>query len=184
MPVTRPRTRVSPAGSTSRRPGRGVRRCCPWSRWSPGSTGRASALWSPPRSLAGRPAPQSADLARVHRALPRARGPDGPGAGPADVPRPARPAGARCCCRWCCRRWSVGSPCSTPSVAAVCWATAWRCSACRSPSRTTAVVLAQAFVSLPFLVVSLEGTLRAVGQRYEVGRGDPGRAARRWCCGG
>jgi molybdate transport system permease protein len=33
---------------------------------------------------------------------------------------------------------------------------------------TTAVVLAQAFVSLPFLVVSLEGTLRAVGQRYEV----------------
>ena len=33
---------------------------------------------------------------------------------------------------------------------------------------TTAVVLAQAFVSLPFLVVSLEGTLRTVGQRYEV----------------
>lgn len=33
---------------------------------------------------------------------------------------------------------------------------------------TTAVVLAQAFVALPFLVVSLEGTLRAVGQRYEV----------------
>ncbi|SDV04206.1 molybdate transport system permease protein [Microlunatus sagamiharensis] len=32
---------------------------------------------------------------------------------------------------------------------------------------TTAVVLAQAFVSLPVLVVSLEGTLRAVGQRYE-----------------
>ena len=33
---------------------------------------------------------------------------------------------------------------------------------------TAAVVLAQAFVALPFLVVSLEGTLRAVGQRYEV----------------
>lgn len=33
---------------------------------------------------------------------------------------------------------------------------------------TTAVVLAQTFVALPFLVVSLEGTLRAVGQRYEV----------------
>jgi molybdate transport system permease protein len=32
---------------------------------------------------------------------------------------------------------------------------------------TTAVVLAQAFVSLPFLVVSLEGTLRAVGPHYE-----------------
>ena len=33
---------------------------------------------------------------------------------------------------------------------------------------TTAVVLAQTFVALPFLVVSLEGTLRAVGPRYEV----------------
>lgn len=33
---------------------------------------------------------------------------------------------------------------------------------------TTAVVLAQTFVSLPFLVVSLEGTLRAIGHRYEV----------------
>lgn len=33
---------------------------------------------------------------------------------------------------------------------------------------TTAVVLAQTFVALPFLVVSLEGTLRTYGQRYEV----------------
>ena len=33
---------------------------------------------------------------------------------------------------------------------------------------TTAVVLAQTFVALPFLVVALEGTLRSVGQRYEV----------------
>lgn len=33
---------------------------------------------------------------------------------------------------------------------------------------TTAVVMAQAFVALPFLVVSLEGTLRTVGRRYEV----------------
>jgi molybdate transport system permease protein len=33
---------------------------------------------------------------------------------------------------------------------------------------TTAVVLAQAFVSLPFLVVALEGTLRSVGRRYDV----------------
>lgn len=32
---------------------------------------------------------------------------------------------------------------------------------------TTAVVIAQTFVSLPFLVVSLEGTLRTTGQRYE-----------------
>lgn len=33
---------------------------------------------------------------------------------------------------------------------------------------TAAVVLAQSFVALPFLVVSLEGTLRTVGHRYEV----------------
>jgi molybdate transport system permease protein len=32
---------------------------------------------------------------------------------------------------------------------------------------TTAVVLAQAFVALPFLVVSLEGALRSAGSRYE-----------------
>jgi molybdate transport system permease protein len=33
---------------------------------------------------------------------------------------------------------------------------------------TVAVVIAQSFVALPFLVVSLEGTLRTVGQRYEL----------------
>jgi molybdate transport system permease protein len=33
---------------------------------------------------------------------------------------------------------------------------------------TVAVVLAQTFVSLPFLVVSLEGALRTAGDRYEV----------------
>ncbi|MDQ0735237.1 ABC transporter permease [Arthrobacter agilis] len=32
---------------------------------------------------------------------------------------------------------------------------------------TTAVVMAQAFVALPFLVLSLEGALRSVGTRYE-----------------
>ena len=32
---------------------------------------------------------------------------------------------------------------------------------------TTAVVLAQSFVSLPFLVVSLEGALRSAGDKYE-----------------
>ena len=33
---------------------------------------------------------------------------------------------------------------------------------------TLAVVLAQTFVALPFLVISLEGVLRTAGQRYEV----------------
>ena len=49
---------------------------------------------------------------------------------------------------------------------------------------TTAVVLAQTFVALPFLVVSLEGALRTVGQRYEVGRRHARRAGRPRCCAG
>lgn len=35
------------------------------------------------------------------------------------------------------------------------------------PFTTAAVVLSQTFVSLPFLVVSLEGSLRTAGERYE-----------------
>ncbi|HEY2206776.1 MAG TPA: ABC transporter permease [Pseudonocardia sp.] len=35
------------------------------------------------------------------------------------------------------------------------------------PFTTSAVVLAQTFVSMPFLVVSLEGALRTAGERYE-----------------
>ncbi len=35
------------------------------------------------------------------------------------------------------------------------------------PFTTASVVLAQTFVALPFLVVSLEGALRVAGQRYE-----------------
>jgi molybdate transport system permease protein len=35
------------------------------------------------------------------------------------------------------------------------------------PFTTTAVVLAQTFVAMPFLVVSLEGALRTAGDRYE-----------------
>ncbi|MGH3934773.1 MAG: ABC transporter permease [Pseudonocardiaceae bacterium] len=36
------------------------------------------------------------------------------------------------------------------------------------PFTTAAVILAQTFVAMPFLVVSLEGALRTGGQRYEV----------------
>ena len=42
---------------------------------------------------------------------------------------------------------------------------------------TTAVVLAQTFVALPFLVVALEGTLRTVGQPVRGGRRHAGRPA-------
>ncbi len=37
----------------------------------------------------------------------------------------------------------------------------------RLPFTTAAVVLAQTFVAMPFLVVSLEGALRTAGERYE-----------------
>jgi molybdate transport system permease protein len=37
----------------------------------------------------------------------------------------------------------------------------------RIPYTTVAVVLAQTFVAMPFLVVSLEGALRTAGERYE-----------------
>lgn len=37
----------------------------------------------------------------------------------------------------------------------------------RIPGTTTAVVIAQTFVAMPFLVVSLEGALRAGGERFE-----------------
>lgn len=37
----------------------------------------------------------------------------------------------------------------------------------RLPFTTAAVVLAQAFVALPFLVLALEGSLRAIGSRFE-----------------
>ena len=36
------------------------------------------------------------------------------------------------------------------------------------PFTTAAVILAQTFVAMPFLVVSLEGALRTGGERYEV----------------
>lgn len=36
------------------------------------------------------------------------------------------------------------------------------------PFTTTAVIIAEAFVSLPFLVLSLDGALRTMGTRYEV----------------
>lgn len=38
----------------------------------------------------------------------------------------------------------------------------------RLPFTTTAVVIAQAFVALPFLVISVEGALRTAGVRYDV----------------
>ncbi len=46
------------------------------------------------------------------------------------------------------------------------------------PFHTVAVVLAEAFVAMPFLVISVEGALRTAGTRYEVVAATLG--ARRW----
>jgi molybdate transport system permease protein len=46
------------------------------------------------------------------------------------------------------------------------------------PFSTAAVVLAEAFVALPFLVISVEGALRTAGTRYEIVAATLG--ARRW----
>ena len=48
----------------------------------------------------------------------------------------------------------------------------------RVPFTTAAVVIAQAFVALPFLVISVEGSLRTAGTRYEVVAA--GLGASRW----
>lgn len=44
---------------------------------------------------------------------------------------------------------------------------------------TVAVVIAQTFVALPFLVVSLEGALRSAGERYEIVAGNLGASPSR-----
>ena len=45
------------------------------------------------------------------------------------------------------------------------------------PFTAAAVVIAEAFVALPFLVITVEGALRAVDVRYEEAGGHPGRPA-------
>ena len=92
---------------------------------------------------------------------------------------PAPSSGARrccgrsCCCRSCCRPSSAASRCSTPSGAVACWVRPSTLSASTIAFSTTAVVLAQTFVALPFLVLSLEGALRTVGHALRGRRGDP-----------
>ena len=51
------------------------------------------------------------------------------------------------------------------------------------PFSTTAVVLAQTFVAMPFLVVTLEGALRTAGQRYEAVAATLGASPRRRSAG-
>ena len=71
-------------------------------------------------------------------------------------------------CRWCCRPWWAASRCCWPSVA-----TAWSGSGSIGPFgitlpfTTTATIMAETFVAMPFLVITVEAGLRSLGQRYE-----------------
>ena len=120
------------------------------------------------RGLPGCVVAQPAHLRREHPGVHRARRADGHGA------RPVGLAGSSACCaRWscsrsCCLRSSGAWRCSTPSAAAGSSASRSTRSAIQIAFSTIAVVMAQTFVALPFLVVSLEGALRTAGDRYEV----------------
>ena len=157
---------VPRCGSTSRP--RSASRCsrCRSSRCSCGSTGRRCPPRSPrpPRCRRSRsrssPRHRDGSVRRARRAARRSSSPAAPGRAP------------RCCARSrrfpsCCRRSSAASPCSPCSAATACSArpSAWL--GIRIPFTTAAVVIAQTFVALPFLVITVEGSLRTAGTRYE-----------------
>ena len=101
------------------------------------------------------------DLAGHRRAAGLGAGPD------------RRSPGCGCCgrwspCRWCCRRWSAVSRC--------CWRSAATGSSAvprpvvrhhASRSRPLAVIMAETFVAMPFLIVTVEGALRSADRGFE-----------------
>ena len=136
--------------------------------------------------------PEPADLAGEHRAVRPARGADGPGPGAHRVPRPvdrplARAAPPRAAAGGRRHRAALhlrprGLLGHSIEVLGL-----------QIAFSTTAVVMAQTFVALPFLVVSLEGALRTGGQRFEevaatLGArpddGAPCASPSRWSCPG
>ena len=149
--------------------------CRSW-RCSPGRLGRVHPAGHL-GVLARRALAEPAHLDRRHRAVHRARRADGARPRAHARSRPEDRCARSCCCRSCCRPSSAASRCSTRSVGAGCSGRRWRCSASQIAFSTTAVVMAQTFVALPFLVLSLEGALRTVGTRYEAVGRDPRRPA-------
>ena len=94
--------------------------------------------------------------------------PLGVGAGPRRLSGALAPCGRCARCRWCCHRWWAGWRCSPGSGAAGCSAsTSTSGSATAFPFTTTGVVLAQTFVAMPFLVITVEAALRQIDRRYE-----------------
>ena len=92
-----------------------------------------------------------------------------PGCSPGPTfPGPAAAAGPGHRCRWCCRRSSAASRCCSRSAAAASSGSTWtRGSASRSRSPRSAVVIAETFVAMPFLIVTVEGALRSADRGFE-----------------
>ena len=126
--------------------------------------------------LAHRAAAEPEDGGREHGVVRADRGADGAGLARARVPGPVGAAGFGAAAAGAApsgRRHRVAlhlrptGPARAPIRAPL---------GIRIAFSTTAVVLAQSFVSLPFLVVSLEGALRTAGGEYESHRRDAGCA--------
>ena len=135
-------------------------------------------LWRAPWSSAwsvsdrGRCADGAATVAGLlavgHRSVDRVRGAARLAAGTGRVPWARRGAGACARCRWCSRRSSAASRCSSHwVVAASSVSTSTSGSTSRLPFTTAGVVVAQTFVAMPFLVITVEASLRQMDTRFE-----------------
>ena len=166
--VSRRRAEVSGCRCSSRRCSASPSWCCRWSGCSSARPGRGC---GPQLTAPGRRAGAAAvaDLRRPRpRPSPSCSACRWPGCSPG-----RRSAAGRCCARWspcrsCCRRSSAASRCSSCSAGRAC--SAGRCIEATGwslPFTTPAVVIAETFVAMPFLVVSVEGALRAADARFE-----------------
>ena len=105
---------------------------------------------------------------RGHGDLPGHRCAAGVGAGPDQLPRTAAAARPGHRCRWCCRRWSAGSRCCWPSAgpgSSAAYLDSWF--GLTIPFTPIAVVMAETFVAMPFLIITVEGALRSADQGFE-----------------
>jgi molybdate transport system permease protein len=71
------------------------------------------------------------------------------------------------CCRWCCHRWWAHRTAVLTFAGRACWGSNRISGSIRIRVLLPTRVLAQSFVSLPFLVVQPGGPLRSAGQGYE-----------------
>ena len=85
-----------------------------------------------------------------------------------DFPRPRRSCAPCAHCRWCSRPWSAAWRCSSRSAGAGLFGQYLdRWFGVTLPFSTKGVVLAQTFVSMPFLILTMEAALRQLDRRFE-----------------